>query len=194
MIDVDYEKAAEYLARAGLNDVQVSSLIDAGYMTAPASSRYHLNTDGGLVTHSMNVVDNILKLTPVLGVEWELERSPYLIGMLHDMVKCHCYARTGTGWRYADHEHGSVPHGVASLRYAIKDALLEPTAYATCSDDVQPPLTRQEELCILHHMGAYGLDADGMRHFNDAKREMPREILCTHWADDMAASIDEVWQ
>ena len=59
-ITVDIKKnKAECLAllrstqREGMEDM-IIELENMGYFTAPASSHYHLNVEGGLVQHSLN--------------------------------------------------------------------------------------------------------------------------------------------
>ena len=42
--------------REGMEDM-IIELEKMGYFTAPASSYYHLNVEGGLVQHSLNVYD-----------------------------------------------------------------------------------------------------------------------------------------
>lgn len=180
--ELDGLDTLECMRRAELTLDEVTRLVDAGFMTQPASVKWHLNYPGGLALHCVHVVRNILKLTPVLGVAWELERSPYRIGILHDMVKCHCYSVDASGAvSYARHRLENEAHGIASLKYAVADVF--------AGDE--SALNAQERAGILHHMGAYGLDRTQLQYFGNAKREMPREILCVHWADDMAATIDE---
>lgn len=56
------------------------------WLTAPASIRYHLNEDGGLLKHSVNVTDTILKLKNVL-VPYISDESCKIVALLHDMSK-----------------------------------------------------------------------------------------------------------
>lgn len=42
--------------RQGIEEV-ISYLENAGFFTAPASTNFHLNYEGGLMEHSMNVYD-----------------------------------------------------------------------------------------------------------------------------------------
>ena len=81
-------QAMMYLERAGLSEKQIDKLKDIGYFSAPASKGHHLAETGGLVKHSINVTRNILTLTDAYAFKWKRPESPYLIGMLHDLVKC----------------------------------------------------------------------------------------------------------
>ena len=103
MKDIIKEKASTYLVMAGLTNEQIEGVKALGYFNAPASKSHHLNYPGGLVVHSLNVTDNILKLTKTFGYKWQREDSPYVIGMLHDLVKCKCYEELALGgYDYVD--------------------------------------------------------------------------------------------
>ncbi len=59
---------------------------ETAWLTAPASTRYHLNIEGGLLIHSLNVANTILKLRPVLAPEIE-EESCVIVALYHDVGK-----------------------------------------------------------------------------------------------------------
>ena len=79
------------LALGGNARMYESGLAAIGYFDAPASSGRHLAVRGGLVRHSLNVTRRLVALTGAWGVCWPRPESPYLVGMLHDLVKCRCY-------------------------------------------------------------------------------------------------------
>lgn len=56
-----------YLRSAGLDELAFENLKDIGYFDAPASNGHHLAEKGGLVTHSVNVTRELLKLTETMG-------------------------------------------------------------------------------------------------------------------------------
>jgi len=76
---------------AKLTSPQVKALRRMGFLTAPASRGHHLACMGGLAQHSFNVVQRLAVMTDALEVEWSRPSSPYLVGLLHDLVKCQCY-------------------------------------------------------------------------------------------------------
>ena len=87
-----------YLTNAGLSEEQIQKLRDVGYFEAPAAKKHHLAEPGGLALHSTNVTYWLLKLSETMKVKWPRPESPYLVGMLHDLVKCFCYRPiTGAG-------------------------------------------------------------------------------------------------
>jgi len=56
------------------------------YLIAPASIRYHMNKDEGLLEHSVNVAETLLKLRKILAPEIS-EESCVIVGLFHDLGK-----------------------------------------------------------------------------------------------------------
>jgi len=150
-----------------------------GFFSAPASSHHHLAERGGLAKHSVNVTRWLLRLSEQMGVIWPRPESPYIVGMLHDVVKCRSYAFENGGAEerivYAHHPYAG--HGTASL------------AIITCELGVR--LWPSEASAIVHHMGAFNLAGNALKDFDGALDIFPREIIATHTADIMAARVDE---
>ena len=170
----------ENLRLAGLDEVQIGRLMDAGYDTAPASKGHHLAYAGGLAEHSVNVTRWIVKLSGDMGLVWQRSESPYIVGMLHDVCKilnyrrdefCTCQDR----WEWVP---SWIPgHGAASAVYAMSVLGIQ--------------LTPQEAAAIIWHMGAFCLDKTGLQSLDEAMRTYAREIICTHAADMMASQVTE---
>lgn len=59
---------------------------ETAWLTAPASTRFHLAKPGGLVEHSVNVVRTLLRLREVLAPETS-EESCVIAGLYHDLGK-----------------------------------------------------------------------------------------------------------
>ncbi len=57
------------------------------FFTAPASTRFHNNFEGGLAEHSLNVYKELKGLT---NDEWP-EETIIIIGLLHDICKVNNY-------------------------------------------------------------------------------------------------------
>lgn len=66
-------------------------LMENGYFDAPAAKSHHGAYKGGLFDHSLAVAAELQNLTDKLGLKWEREESPYLIGLLHDVCKMEDY-------------------------------------------------------------------------------------------------------
>jgi hypothetical protein len=56
------------------------------WMTAPASTRFHLSKDCGLLEHSCNVAEIMLKIKAVLAPEIS-DESCVIVALLHDLGK-----------------------------------------------------------------------------------------------------------
>lgn len=161
---------------AGFDQERTRCLRALGFFEAPASKGHHLAYRGGLATHSVNVARRLLDLTPVLGVKWPRAESPYLVALLHDIVKCDCYRlRPDGGYDYV--QPAWPGHGVASVMIA------------TCKLNIS--LFPDEAAAIIHHMGAFGLQGRALDEFDAALDKWPAQIIATHTADWAAARIDE---
>ena len=167
----------EYLLHgAALESEQERRLRAIGYYDAPASKGHHLAYRGGLVLHSYNVARRLVILTNALGVAWSRPQSPYLVALLHDLVKCKCYRlRPDSGYDYVQPEWPG--HGVASVMIATVELGIR--------------LEPDETAAIIHHMGAFGLQGRALDEFDAALDKWPKQIIATHTADWAAARIDE---
>lgn len=165
---------------AYINMCRVEGLADAlishGYDVAPASRRHHLAKAGGLAEHSANVTAALLQIGPAFGCIWTRPESPYIVGMLHDLAKVETYTIDAESGEIAWRDPAMPGHGEASALLAALNGV---------------KLTHQEMLCIVWHMGAYGLDARGLARYDAALRLYPREILATHTADMLACKVTE---
>ena len=59
---------------------------ETSWLKAPASTRFHLAEPGGLLEHSLNVAETMLKLKKVLAPELSSE-SCVLVALFHDLGK-----------------------------------------------------------------------------------------------------------
>jgi hypothetical protein len=164
------------------NGIYELSLGGIGYFDAPASKGHHLAERGGLLKHSVYVTRRLIALTNSYSVFWPRKESPYLVGMLHDLVKCRCYrAVTGAAqdeapsWEYVQPEyHG---HGACSVAIAAELGI---------------QLMREEIAAIMFHMGPWGVDKEYSEgEFRAAMKAFAPQIIATHTADWYAAEVDE---
>ena len=71
---LEFEDLLDYLER------------ETSFFTAPASHKYHLNYEGGLIEHSLNVAEHMLKIKGVLAPEIS-DESCVIVGLFHDLGK-----------------------------------------------------------------------------------------------------------
>ena len=161
------------LAKARLDKVIMIEWLDQiGYFTAPSSTKYHDAYEGGNCDHSLAVCDKLVWLTDKLSLEWDLERSPYVIGLFHDLCKCDAYVRDEISCQW---EHNSE---MDLAGHGDKSAMILSTVLQ---------LTEEELLCIRYHMGAY--ETDDWTGFDRAIRKYPN-VLYTHTADMLASKLE----
>lgn len=141
------------------------------FFSAPASSRYHMAVEGGLVRHSLNVysclkeyverdrVKNVYNLNPS-------EETVAIIALLHDVCKINCYK---PGFRNVKDDEGRwmrVPS------YTYEDLL--PYGHGEKSVYIISGfmnLSREEAFAIRYHMGFSG--SEDNRQVGDAFRLFP---------------------
>lgn len=146
-------------------------LIEEGFFEKPASLNHHGTYDGALFDHSFMVAKVLESLTRRLELKWQQERSPYIVGMFHDLCKMDTYQKTGgEKWEY----HNSpllTGHGEKSVIMLQQHMRL----------------TDEEMLCIRWHMGAF----DTKENWNSYGRSVTnyQNVLWTHTADMVAARI-----
>lgn len=178
------QQAENLLKMAGLDYNEIGELGFWGYFSAPASKGHHLAVPGGLVQHSINVTKRLVDLTKALDLKWPRKESPYLVGMLHDVVKVRTYrvdetiARTEgepPKYKYVPTMYGG--HGAASVMMI--------------TSELQKSLYPEEALAIRWHMGAFGLAGDELKEYDAALGAFPGLLIATHTADMLASRFDE---
>lgn len=178
------EKFTEIMSK-GIAAEDVDSLCErlstTGFFTAPASTRFHGAYEGGLFDHSYAVTSALLNLTEKLGLPWSDPRSPYIVGMFHDMCKCDSYVATNNGFEYNKNQlltgHGD------------KSVILVQELMSGCTVEA-PYLTDEEKLCIRWHMGAFDEKAN-WNSYNKAIEAYPT-VLYMHTADMIASQIMKI--
>lgn len=156
-------------------------LIDNGFKTAPASTKYHGAYEGGLYEHCCAVTRDLVYMTEKLGLEWQREESPWIVGMFHDLCKIDAYEVDKT--RY-DNEIGDfVPVSYQHNDDAILNGHGDKSVMLLSQFMT---LTEEEILCIRYHMGAY--ETNDWKQFDLAIKKYPN-VLFTHTADMSASKL-----
>lgn len=175
----DYEKTLEgrvlffnTLMEQAKIEVDINDLIDKGYFTAPASTKFHLCYEGGLFDHHVNVARNLIDLTKKMNLTWQKLRSPLLVGIFHDLCKCDQYKLLDGV--YVWNKDADPLHGIKSAEMAKK---------------MFADLTDEEFACIRHHMGAFN-DKTEWSGFSKACDEF-ENVMWTHQADMLATHVNE---
>jgi len=136
--------------REGINCL-IGYLVQEGFFTAPASTKFHGCYLGGLANHSFRVYElllntkpNILKLDAITNSgQKPLPIQPaniIIAALLHDVCKVGAYIGDEKPYKY----NKATPKGHALLSIERIKKHIE--------------LTELEELMIKYHMGVYGLN------------------------------------
>ena len=151
------------------------ALKELNFFTSAASTKYHGNYMGGLFDHSFAVMKHLVYLTDRLGLIRQDARSPYIVGLLHDLCKCDQYKYDAENNKYVWVPSLLPGHGEKSIILA---------------QQIITDLTEEEILCIRWHMGAFD-DKDNWDLYGKSIEKYPN-VLFTHTADMMAARIDGI--
>ncbi len=184
------ELYSEHIKRPGAEKL-LDYLETSDFFTAPASTRFHLSEQGGLVKHSINVYERLLSLCKYEESRNENFKMPEtetiaIVGLLHDICKTNFY---GVEMRNRKNEQGVWEKYPC---YVVDDKLPyghgEKSVYII-SGFVK--LSREEAIAIRWHMGYSDNDFKaGGYSVGNAFGKYPLAVL-THVADLMASSIDE---
>ena len=154
---------------------------ESSWLTSPASTRFHLNKEGGLLEHCVAVAETLLKFREALAPEIS-EESCVIVGLLHDVGKIGMpgkprYIKNDIEWEIRKR----------NITYKInpKEVRMGLAARSLYLITKYIPLSDSEAQAILYHDGQY----------IDANREVAHDetplTLLAHWADYWTMHIYE---
>ena len=148
---------------------------ETSYLTAPASTKYHLCREGGLLEHSVNVAETMLKMKGVLapGIS---DESCVVVALLHDLGK----AGVPGAPQYLPNEYGTpyrINKDMVYLSVPVRSLYLAGPRF---------PLTEEEAQAIVYHDGQYVDDNRSV-----ATREKPLTLLL-QYADNWSGFVIEM--
>ena len=181
--------------REGMDEV-IGQLEELGFFQAPASSKFHLNHEGGLLEHSLNVCkvglmlrEQMLALKPDLEESLNKE-SVIIAALLHDICKADIYQkcirkRKDRLGQWVDYETYELDYSDFPLGHGEKSVIVLLRMGLDLSDD--------EIMAIRWHMSTWDLpfqSPDLKANFDTAKRLCP---LCSliQAADGLASNLLE---
>lgn len=170
------EKVLEYLKRSD-------------YFKAPASTIYHSSIEGGLVYHSIKVVEYLEKLVKNNNLVFEKEDSIYVIGLLHDICKTYYY---DVEYRNTKNEQGEW---IKKPYYKVKDLMpvgVHGDKSVMLLLKLGLELTTEEIYCIRYHIGAYE-SKEVLSSLGEAKHRC-NNILWVQLADELATLEEDKGQ
>ena len=183
-------------SREGMQKV-VTQLEKLGFFNAPASTKFHLSYEGGLLEHSINVCDMALELREIMIRKQERlleclpKESVIIASLLHDVCKTDIYKpaikkqKSANGiWHDVlgydvDYSNFPLGHGEKSVIWLLQTGLR---------------LTTDEIMAIRWHMTAWDLPFQSPEmkgNLNAAKERCPLLALIQA-ADGLSANILEI--
>lgn len=154
-------------------------LLANGFFSAPASTKYHGNYEGGLFDHSFMVMNILVELSAKNNLKWQRAESPFIVGMFHDLCKIDQYRidnsepyTVGEATRYEYRTNTDFKgHGDKSILLLCQHM----------------KLTEEEVMCIRYHMGAF-TEKDEWSDYTNAVHRYAN-VLWTHHADMLASHV-----
>lgn len=158
---------------------------DTAYLTTPASTKFHLCRERGLLEHSVNVAETMLKLRKTLAPELS-EESCVIVALLHDLGK----AGMPGSPQYLVNEPSEKQkrYGYpASTPYSFNTELTYLSVPVRSIYLTLPflPLTEDEVQAIVYHDGQYVEDNRSV-----ATHETPLALLL-QYADNWSGFVIE---
>ncbi len=186
---------------AKVNRPGMDKLLDyirkSDFYTAPASTKFHLSCPGGLLQHSLNVLDALRGLLDwnAAGNVWEYrtagqtvdtipDDSVIMMTLLHDLCKTYFYSVSYRNAKNAAGNWEKVPY------YTVQDRM--PLGHGPKSVMLikeYTTLTSMEMYAIWHHMGRNG-DYENDNAVGKSM-EMYPAVLALQTADMMASRFME---
>lgn len=167
--------------RKGIDNL-IEWLETTDFFIAPASTKYHLSKEGGLLEHSLNVYDELLKEVVVNGLNLD-NSSLVIVSLLHDLCKANYYSvsernvKNGNKWikepYYMVNDQFPIGHGEKSV--IIIQKYIE--------------LTNEEIVAIRWHMGGYE-PKENYAYLNKAFLKYPLALML-HLADLKSTYLNE---
>jgi hypothetical protein len=184
MNDMNKDRFIELLRSTGRNGIEtvIAKLEELGFFEAPASTRFHLSSKGGLLQHSLNVYEAAMMVREKI-----VQRNPDLEGLLpvesvilstllHDTCKADIYKsailsrknEAGYWEKYpgyqVDYSNLPLGHGEKSVIMLLSWGL---------------ELTTEEMLAIRWHMTAWDLPFQDPEHKESLNAARAKTPLCS---------------
>lgn len=177
-------------------DYVIEEIDRLGFFDAPASANHHLNVEGGLTQHSLNVAKASLAVWEAMkplepSLEKEITRDSIIIAaLLHDVCKADIYRRSvkrkkNAIGQWEDSEGYKLSYKNFPMGHGEKSLVVVLCAGLELSD--------AEMLAIRWHMGAWGVNQNSLEDCKsyDVSRKLYPLVSIIQTGDGLAASIME---
>ncbi len=183
-------KYGELFALLGDRKAQVLAFKDyiereTSWLTSPASTRFHLNVERGLLLHSVGVTYNALGTRDLLAPDIP-DESIVIAALFHDLGKVGYpgkpyYLRNDVQWEITKRNMTyKVNPEVTTMNLAVRSLYLISNRVALSEDEAQ---------AIVAHDGIYPVSG-GVNNLDYHHKECRLQMI-VHFADKWTAAVDE---
>lgn len=177
----------QFIARDGVDDL-LEWLSSTDFFSAPASSRFHGCEEGGLVSHSLHVYEQLSDMLYAYDMDDKIPfESAVICSLFHDICKANYYQKSTRNVKNPDTGRWETKD-----TYIVNDQLPLGHGEKSCILLQQfIKLTPQEMMAIRHHMGGFDSAVKGGDYsLSKAYDQCPLAVLL-HLADMAATYLIE---
>jgi len=186
-LDAKYSELFELLGERKAQALAFKDYIEreTSWLTSPASTRFHLNIERGLLVHSVGVTYNALGIRGLLAPDIP-DESIVIAALFHDLGKVGYpgkpyYLRNDVQWEIAKRNMTyKVNPAATTMNLAVRSLYL-------ISNRVE--LTEDEAQAIVAHDGIYPVPG-GVNNLDYHHKECRLQMI-VHFADKWTAAVDE---
>lgn len=154
---------------------------DSSWLKSPASTKFHLNKEGGLLEHSVGVAETLLKLRETLAPQIS-EEACVIVALLHDVGKIGMPGKP----RYLKNDNQwEIDKRGITYKINPDEVYMGLAARSIYLISKYIPLSDSEAQAILYHDGQF-VEAN----YEVAHKEMPLTLL-VQFADSWTAHVYE---
>jgi hypothetical protein len=186
-VEAEYEALFELLGERKAQVLAFKDYIEreTSWLTSPASTRFHLNIERGLLLHSVGVTYKAIGIRDLLAPDIP-DESIVIAALFHDLGKVGYpgkpyYLRNDVQWEVTKRNMTyKVNPEATTMNLAVRSLFL-------ISNRVE--LTEDEAQAIVAHDGIYPVPG-GVNNLDYHHRECRLQMI-VHFADKWTAAVDE---
>ncbi|MCL7416201.1 MAG: HD domain-containing protein [ANME-2 cluster archaeon] len=178
-----HQRYESLLSKVTERKSQVQTFIDmlhnqTTWLTSPASTRFHLNCEGGLLQHSVGVAETLLRIKDTLAPDIS-DETCIIVGLFHDVGKV---GMPGKPYYIPEARDGVTTGKYSTNQELVSMGLALRSLYLVSQ---YMPLSDEEAQAIAYHDGMYVPEGRSVSHREEAL------LLLLHWADMWTAKVLE---
>jgi hypothetical protein len=158
---------------------------ETSWLTSPASTRYHMNVEGGLLMHSVGVTETALKLRYLLAPDLG-EESVVITALFHDVGKV---GGAGKAYYLPNDNLWEVRNRRRVYKVNPEVIAMNSAVRGLCLVSRFIPLSEEEAQAIVAHDGLYPVNG-GVVNLEYHQAEC-RLLMLVQFADKWTAAVEE---